>query len=190
MDTVDRDRAGHDATQAEPSDFIAQENRFLQLFLSCQPRLLANCRRTIGNASDAEEVVQDTYVRAYENLRSFDGRNLPAWLSRIAQHLCIDRIRARSRAPLFAPASGRDCIAQFSEMRLITAAEIRTVLAKLPDSQRLCLKLFYIEGLTAKEVAETTGFTEKQVKSYLQNGRRNFIRHWQSLSAKRTRQRE
>jgi RNA polymerase sigma-70 factor (ECF subfamily) len=63
-------------------------------------------------------------------------------------------------------------------MRVVNAIQIRTILRGLPEEQRICLKLFYFEGYSAKEVAERTGFTEKQVKSYLQNGRRNFLSAW------------
>jgi len=61
---------------------------------------------------------------------------------------------------------------------------IRAVLSELPERQRRCLKLFYIEGFSAKEVANATGWTDKQVKSYLQNGRRNFIRLWNGSEGK------
>ena len=63
-------------------------------------------------------------------------------------------------------------------------AEIRSILAGLPEQQRRCLKLFYIEGYTAKEVAKATSFTEKQVKSCLQNGRRNFLLAWKAMEGK------
>ncbi len=63
-------------------------------------------------------------------------------------------------------------------MQFLTAIQIRSILSTLPEQQRHCLKLFYIEGLTAKEVAEETGYSQNLVKSHLQNGRRNFIREW------------
>jgi len=66
-------------------------------------------------------------------------------------------------------------------MHLLNAIQIRTILRGLPEQQRICLKLFYLEGYSAKEVAKRTGFTEKQVKSHLQNGRRNFVAAWNAV---------
>jgi RNA polymerase sigma factor (sigma-70 family) len=69
-------------------------------------------------------------------------------------------------------------------MQFLTAVQIRAILNRLPEQQRHCLKLFYIEGFSAKEVAQRTGFSDGLVKSCLQNGRRNFIREWKKSQEK------
>ena len=105
------------------------------------------------------------------------GVYLPGWLSKIARHVCIDWIRREARVlGIESEQASTD-----SEVRILTALQIRSVLKKLPENQRRCLKLFYIEGYTAREVAKATGFTGKQVKSYLQNGRRNFMHAWRAV---------
>jgi DNA-directed RNA polymerase specialized sigma24 family protein len=58
--------------------------------------------------------------------------------------------------------------------RPLTAVQVHAILNTLTDAQRLCLRLLYVEGHSPKEVAECTGFTEKQVKSHLQHSLRNF----------------
>lgn len=158
------------------------QEQFARHFEDCRPNLLRICLRILGEPGRAQDAVSDTYLRAYANLGRFEATNFAGWLSRIAQRICLDRLRAdRPTEPID---EHDDLTAGYNEMRLLTAIQIRTILAKLPEAQRRCLKLFYIEGFSAKEVAQETGFTEKQVKSHLQNGRRNFTLQWESLKKK------
>jgi RNA polymerase sigma-70 factor (ECF subfamily) len=159
------------------------QESFAQSFEHWRPMLLRVCTRVLGPHGGAEDAVHETYLRAYANRLRFDGANLPGWLSQIARNICIDRTRLA--APLERPAEGIDRGSTHDEMRLLNKIHIRTILGKLPDHQRRCLKLFYIEGCSAIEVAKETGFTLKQVKSYLQNGRRNFILEWDALKKRR-----
>jgi RNA polymerase sigma-70 factor (ECF subfamily) len=152
------------------------QEQFARLFQDCRPYLQKLCERILGESDRASDAVSETYLRACLNRTNFDGVNLTGWLSRIAKHICIDRIRrgfpTESLDAVIGPATTD------SEVRTLTGMQIRAILSKLPEQQRRCLKLSYIEGFSAKEVAHTTGWTDKQVKSYLQNGRRNFIRLW------------
>jgi RNA polymerase sigma factor (sigma-70 family) len=164
---------------------LAPDNQesFAESFERCRPSLLKVCKRILGPNDGAEDAVNETYLRAYANRLRFDGTNLPAWLSRIARHICIDRRRMAALVGSLDDGSERGSTKD--EMHLLNKIHIRTVLNKLSDQQRRCLKLFYIEGYSAKEVARETGFTVRQVKSYLQNGRRNFILEWDALKKKR-----
>ncbi len=169
----------------QSAEFVPQRDdgvEFARGFEDCRPHLMRLCRRILGRADGTEDAVHDTYLLAYGSWSRFDGGNLAGWLSRIAQHVCIDQIRTGLRVrPLD---EGNEPAAADDEMRFLTAIQIRDILRELPERQRQCLKLFYIEGFSAKEVAKATGFTEKQVKSYLQNGRRSFILEWEALKKK------
>jgi len=162
---------------------LDDQERFARLFQDCRPCLQNLCQRILGHSDRASDAVSETYLRAYHNRANFDGVNLTGWLSCIARHICIDGIRrgfpTQSIDDVIGPATTD------SEVRTLTAMQIKTVLSKLPERQRRCLKLFYIEGFSAKEVATATGWTDKQVKSYMQNGRRNFVRIWNGSGEKR-----
>jgi DNA-directed RNA polymerase specialized sigma24 family protein len=67
----------------------------------------------------------------------------------------------------------------------LKAGQLRSILNTLPDAQRRCLKLFYGEGFSSKEVAEHTGFTERQVKSHLRNGLRGLRNGLRGFSSAR-----
>jgi RNA polymerase sigma-70 factor (ECF subfamily) len=174
--------AGHerhaeiDPGSAESSPLAAEGEQFAFQFEACRRELLKLCRHILGVSDGAEDAVQHTYLRAYGSRARFDGVNFPGWLARIAQHICIDVLRARWSSRELEDTHG--LATTHDEMRVVNAIQIRTILRGLPEEQRICLKLFYFEGYSAKEVAERTGFTEKQVKSYLQNGRRNFLSAW------------
>jgi RNA polymerase sigma factor (sigma-70 family) len=159
------------------------QGQFSRRFEACRTNLLAICRKILSDADGANDAVQETYLRAYGNLARFEEGNFPGWLSRIAQRVCIDRIRADFPCRPLNPS--RELSTTHDEMRLLNKIQIRSILSRLPDQQRRCLKLFYIEGFSAKEVARETGFKENQVKSYLQNGRRRFMIEWEALDAKR-----
>jgi RNA polymerase sigma-70 factor (ECF subfamily) len=171
-----------DAGSAEFGDVAYDQEQFARAFEDCRPHLLTACRRILGEPDGAQDAVNETYLRAYRNLAQFEPGNFPGWLSRIAKRICLDRMRRES--PLQCLDAETEPGSTDSEVRILNAIQIRSILATLPEPQRRCLKLFYIEGFTAKEVARETRFTEKQVKSHLQNGRRNFLAAWNAMEDK------
>jgi RNA polymerase sigma-70 factor (ECF subfamily) len=176
-------REKSDAGTVEVVENPADDQKgFADQFEGCRSHLLKLCRRILGESEGARDAVNDTYLRAYQSRAGFDGGNFVGWLVRIAQHICIDRIR--KEPPVQSIDAGIEPASMDSEIRILTAIQIRAILKKLPPPQRRCLMLFYIEGLTAKEVAQAAGFTENQVKSYIQNGRRTFMREWKALRRK------
>ena len=74
------------------------ETAFEQIMNLYADRLYNYILRMVGNATDAEDLVQETFLRAYQGLPTFDGRaSLGTWLYRIATNLCIDHQRRRAR---------------------------------------------------------------------------------------------
>ena len=174
-------RAESGSAESERPAAVEQEH-FAELFQDCRPQLVKLCERILRESDAARDAVSETYVRAYQSRANFDGANFPGWLSRIAQRICIDRIRRRLHVQ--ALEKGFEPASTTSEVRILTALQVRSILAKLPEQQRRCLKLFYIEGFSAREVSLATGFSDNKVKSYLQNGRRNFMQAWRAMEGK------
>ena len=153
------------------------------------------CRRMLGNPSDAQEAVQETFLRVYQALGRFNGRyQLGAWITRIATNVCLDHLRARSRRPsdpvpnevLVLDESHADLDAQPEEMVLRNAESrhVRKVLAELPPMHRAAIVLRDFEGLSYEEVAVALQITECQTKALIHRARQNFKRSWtRSLSA-------
>lgn len=141
--------------------------------------------RYLGSASEAEEVVQDTFFRVWQHAGRFDpGRaKASSWIYAIAVRLCIDRLRklklrrilglGRGLDPDFdaadaGPAADRT-VADREELALT-----RQAIAALPDRQRLALLLAAVAGLDNARIAETLDITPGAVEQLLVRARRSL----------------
>lgn len=145
-------------------------------------RVYSLAYRMTSTHEDADDVLQETFVRAFTNLRRFDlERPFANWLYTIAANLCLDRQRRAKRekrvdwervedtclenAP--APALTPERAVVNGELR----GEIQDAISRLPDRQRAALVLFEVEGMKVREVAELMQCSEGAVKSTLHRAR-------------------
>jgi len=148
---------------------------FAELFARHRRRVYCSCRGFFSDGSAAEDAVQDTFVRAFQNIHSFQGGNFVGWLMRIAKNVCIDAWRKRrpetdlSEAE-YAGMTKEEALDQMFQ-RHVAVEKLRAEMAMLPPKQRECLALF-IDGYSYEETALRTGLPVSAVKSHLQNGRR------------------
>ena len=148
---------------------------FAELFARHRRRVYCSCRGFFSDGSAAEDAVQDTFVRAFQNIHSFQGGNFVGWLMRIAKNVCIDTWRKRrpetdlSEAE-YAGMTKEEALDQMFQ-RHIAVEKLRAEMAMLPPEQGQCLALF-IDGYSYEETALRTGLPVNAVKSHLQNGRR------------------
>ncbi|MCW2985036.1 MAG: polymerase sigma factor, partial [Conexibacter sp.] len=159
-------RAGHDEA------FGTIHDRYRQ-------RLFAYARQMLGGSrSDAEDVLQDVFMRAYDALRS-DGRHvaLRAWLYRVAHNRCIDQLRRPQPA-----AEDIYDLNRGVEADPTTAAERREDLRRLiadvralPEQQRSALLMREMEGLSYNELAGALGVTVPAIKSLLVRARVGLV---------------
>ncbi|HKA03670.1 MAG TPA: sigma-70 family RNA polymerase sigma factor, partial [Acidimicrobiales bacterium] len=102
---------------ADPRDVLARaragdEAAFADLVQPHERALFRHCYRMFGSGHEAEDAVQDTLVRAWRRLDSYDGRGaFGGWLYRIATNVCLDRLRTRRRRSAAADRSGPGAIA-------------------------------------------------------------------------------
>ena len=134
--------------------------------------------RILGNAQDAEDVVQDTFVIAYRSIDTFRGEGtIGAWLRSIAARLAVRNATRRSSAPQLdvlevelADASSGPSAPLAGVLTDERAAAIRHAIAGLPEGQREVIALRFFGELTLPEIAETTGRPLPTCKSHLRRG--------------------
>jgi RNA polymerase sigma-70 factor, ECF subfamily len=149
---------------------------FAELFMRHRKNIYFSCRRFFSEQRAAEDATQETFLRAYRNLGSFQGGEFSSWLMRIARNICIDEYR-KSRPEMDA---GDEVLANLPHSAppleaQVMANRIRQEMKFLSPEQRLCLEM-KIEGYSYEETSARTGFCVEAVKSYIQNGRRMLWR--------------
>ncbi len=138
--------------------------------------------RYTGNQEDAMDVTQETFLRAYRNIDSFQlGKPFKPWIFRIARNVCIDRGRKLGRSlpeeslegnvitqvRASSPAPGPEQVYDKRELREILEDAIR----QLDEGYRELIILFHLEGLSIKECSEITGLKGTVIKNRLYRGR-------------------
>ena len=154
-------RAGHDEA------FRAIHDRYRQ-------RLFAYTRQMLPARPDAEDALQDVFVRAYSGLRANQGRLvLRAWLYRIAHNRCIDELRRPAPPPpevlelVRAPADDPIAAADQRESLRRLVIDVR----RLPEQQRSALLMRELGGMAYADMADALGVSVPAVKSLLVRAR-------------------
>ena len=125
------------------------------------------CLVSLGNIADAEDAVQDTFLKYIQKAPAFEsGEHEKAWLIRVALNTCKDIIRHRR------PQIDIETVQQ--EAHEPESGEVTAALMTLPEKFRTVLILHYVEGYSVNETAEMIGKTPSAVKMRLQKGRKLF----------------
>jgi RNA polymerase sigma-70 factor (ECF subfamily) len=155
------------------SAFLARrdETAFVALYRAHTPVLLGFAMRLLaGRRSEAEEVVQETWIRAVTNLSRFDGRSmLSTWLCGIAVN--VFRERQRRRGPRDTTLAERADVRPPAELRGTGRVDLERAVENLPDGCREVLLLHDVEGYTHEEIAALLGVKPGTSKSQLSRAR-------------------
>jgi RNA polymerase sigma-70 factor (ECF subfamily) len=168
---------------------MADQARFSELTMEYMPALYSAALRMTRNAADAEDLVQETYLKAYRGFGGFtEGTNLKAWLYRILTNTFINQYRAAQRRPevtdvedvedlylyrrLPAGGNGQGRSAEEEVLEGLTDEEVKSALESLPENFRIAVLLSDVEGFSYKEIAEITEVPIGTVMSRIHRGRR------------------
>ena len=124
------------------------------------------CLITLGNASDAEDVIQETMITYLQKKSEFkDAEHEKAWLITVASNKCKDLLRFRARHPMIDLEQIQEFAAEDSDSGILEA------LMTLPEKFRIVLILYYVEEYRIGDIAKVIGKTPSAVKMRLQKGR-------------------
>ena len=160
---------------------------FNEIVLRYKSKVYNYVRRMVASVGDAEDLTQETFVRAYLSIHSFQSRaSLNTWLFRIATNLCIDYSRKNKRSQGLVTSLSQENSEEeetereipdtaFDPQRLLLNKELGTqldqALRELPEKLRTVVLLYDIEGLAYEEIAAIVACPLGTVKSRLFNAR-------------------
>lgn len=154
---------------------------FAQLYQRTRRRVFVACLRRVREPSRAEDLCHDAFVRAFHGFERFEGTAFCAWVCRIAVNLALNDLRHREVAARLAPEAVAPGTEERPDRRAVAREQLGTaleILDRLESHQRRVFLLRHLDGLSYVEIAERTGYDRGQVRSYLQNARRNFRIEW------------
>lgn len=144
-----------------------------------QSQLLYFAWSIMGDEEEAKDVTQDTFVRSYFHLESYDPkRSFKTWLYTIAYNRCMDKIREKQSKTRFLKKMGSEQhLIQRSdnpEKKWENSEQYQYLLKRLNEKERTALVLKWNEGYLSREIAEILGCKESTVRVYILNGRRKL----------------
>lgn len=173
---------GSDAAQVGQT-LAGDQEAFRPLVERYSGRLFRLAYRMAGNENDAEELVQETFLRAYRNLGRFEARsNFGTWLYRICANCSLDLLRKRQSQgnaqeldnPEGSVSAGELTHPSPSPERLVLSAELRqemrTAIAELTPTERLAFALRHHEGLSIEEISSVLGLRISATKNAVFRG--------------------
>lgn len=137
------------------------------------------CYRMMGNRQEAEDMSQESFLRAYDRLATFDpARPFGPWIRRVAANYCLNRLALRR--PVTLPLEDEHEVSQGTPRRQVEyaaeaadrAREIRSALMRLTPHYRAVIELRHFQELSYNEIAQLLGISLPQVKSHLFRARK------------------
>jgi RNA polymerase sigma-70 factor (ECF subfamily) len=163
--------------QAASGDLAA----FNEIVVAYQDFLFAVVVRVVGDREAAADAVQDAFMHAWRNVRSYRGGLVRGWLARIALNAATDVLRRRKRRPSepypeweddeWQPASGPATDPEHEVTRRARGRALAAALLAITDDQRRAIVLYDVEGFDYPEIAQMTGVSLGTVKSRIHRGR-------------------
>jgi len=161
--------------------YASHDNHWLGILLQRYTLLLLGvCMKYLKNEEEAKDCVQQIFLKTITELHKYRVEYFKSWLYMVAKNHCLMKLRDKQ---------GRQST-EIKEQMAVTPEEDNSLhlhlekdrqlelmnnsLQELSNEQKLCVTLFYLEKKTYQEIADQTGYSMLQVKSYIQNGKRNL----------------
>ena len=139
--------------------------------------LLGVCMKYLKNEEEAKDSVQQVFLKAINELQKYKVEYFKSWIYMVAKNHCL--MKLRENKPTTFEINDTIILAENQERNTTENKEIalnnlEIALKSLSDEQRVCINLFFLQKKSYQEIAELTGYNGLQVKSHIQNGKRNL----------------
>lgn len=146
--------------------------------------VFAVCMKYLRSKDDSSDAVMQIFEKLFSDLKVHTVTNFKSWLYTVAKNHCLHTIRKQKSEK----EKGADFVKNSDEVMEnnsslyhdgeeileLKLTNLEQALCNIPPEQRTCIELFYLKQKSYKEIVEITGYSENQVKSYIQNGKRNL----------------
>jgi RNA polymerase sigma-70 factor (ECF subfamily) len=155
-------------------------SKWLGLLLQRYTLLLYGvCMKYLKNEEEAKDAVQQVFEKAIKELDKYKVEYFKSWIYMVAKNHCLMKLRDKGKLPkeitermMATPAEESDRTELLQKDELLE--KLTGSLQELAPEQRICIEQFYLQKKSYLDIAEATGFSMMQVKSYIQNGKRNL----------------
>lgn len=164
--------------------YADHDNEWLGILLKRYTLLLLGvCMKYLKNEEEAKDGVQQVFLKVIQELHKYKVEYFKSWLYMVAKNYCLMIIRDRqSKTAIGLTENLTSTPAEELDQQALAENEytlelVEKGLEELNSEQKQCVTLFYLQKKTYQEISEQTGYSLLQVKSYIQNGKRN-LRIW------------
>ncbi len=166
------------------------ENKWIEVLFNRHIRfVMAVCMKYLQDEELAKDTAMQVFEKAIEDLPRFEIQNFKSWIYKVSRNACMMHFRTDKSTITFSldhknTASAlmeKEAVLHPDEEKGINGElklqQLEEAMKQLDQAQKTCIEMFYLNGKSYKEVEDATGFTNRQVKSYIQNGKRNLKKH-------------
>ena len=141
--------------------------------------LFGVCMKYLKNEEDAKDCVQQIFIKAINELHKYKVEYFKSWIYMIAKNHCLMKLRDKGKytSEITERIASTPDTAEEKNLHIEkdnTLSEMQSALRQLNHEQQLCVTLFYLQKRSYTEIAAETGYSMMQVKSNIQNGKRNL----------------
>lgn len=156
-----------------------------ELFERYSLQIYGICRRYMKDEDETKDAAMEVFEYLLAELKKYEIKTFKSWLARATSNFCLMRLRKRKSIET------KEDVYKINEVSLVESGtenhldteasekelelqRLEAAILDLKEEQKACVELFFIQSKSYEEVADLTGYSYKQVKSHIQNGKRNL----------------
>ncbi len=134
------------------------------------------CLKYLGNRDDAKDITLEVFSDMLEKWKMSEVKNTPAWLHVISKNKCLNLLQRQKRFSIYVQSQQQENEIFEDENNVVEELiqEMGNAIEALPRAQRTCIEKFYLQKMSYKEIADLLKIPIGEVRSNIQNGRRNI----------------